>query len=200
MQAHDASLCPVPSTHDKYNEARYFFGKLLECYHQPEEFQFNLNAFIQAIRNITFMLQSEENKFEGFDEWYAAKQEGMRANGALRRFVEARNIVVKCSSLAAKSKARSGLFRGRRLKLAVEHELQPFVDTLKALEGAKAFAYRLFLDEEHSAIGEQAGVERIWMVPELGVEEAGLICLDALNYMGELVAETHRMRRWIGTA
>ena len=193
MPSHDAGSCPVPSTHDKYDEAQYFLGKLLEHYHRPDEFQFNLNAFIQAIRNITFMLQSEENKPEGFDDWYAKKQEAMRANETLRRFVEARNIIVKRSSLAAMSKARSGLFRGRKLKLAVAHELPPFMDTLEALEKAKAFAYGLFLDEEHSAIGEQAGVERVWIVSELGSDEIAVSCLQALNYMGELVAEAHRL-------
>ena len=111
MQPHDGTSCPVPSAHDKYNEAQYFFAKLLEHYHHPEEFQFNLNAFIQAIRNITFMLQAEENEFEGFDDWYAKKQEAMRGNEGLRRFVEARNIIVKRSSLVARSKALSGLFR-----------------------------------------------------------------------------------------
>src|ERR1019366_1268124 len=126
-QRHDAS-CPVPSTHDKFNEAQYFFNKMLEQYHRPFEFQFNLNAFIQAIRNVTFMLQAEENKPEGFDDWYTKKQEEMRANTLLRRFVEARNIVVKRSSLTAMSKARSGLFRGRRLKLAVAHGLPLFMD------------------------------------------------------------------------
>jgi hypothetical protein len=67
------------------------------------------------------------------------------------------------------------------------------MDTLEALGKAKAFAYGLFLDEEHSAIGEQAGVERTWMIPELGGEEAAVTCLQALNYMGELIAEAHRM-------
>ena len=183
----------MPSTHDKFNEAQYFFNKMLEQYHRPFEFQFNLNAFIQAIRNVTFMLQAEENKPEGFDDWYTKKQEEMRANTLLRRFVEARNIVVKRSSLTAMSKARSGLFRGRRLKLAVAHGLPLFMDTLEALDNAKRFAYGLFLDEEHSAIGEQAGVERVWIVAELGDDEVAGTCLQALNYMGTLVAEAHRL-------
>src|SRR4051794_9422817 len=102
--------CPIPSTHDKYNEAQYFFGGILKNYHHAYQFQFNLNAFIQAIRNITWMLQSEDGKPEGFDSWYAAKQADMRGNEVLKRFVNARNVVVKRSSLTAKSKARSGLF------------------------------------------------------------------------------------------
>ena len=185
--------CSLPSTHDKYNEAQYFFGKLVALYHRPDEFKFNLNAFIQAIRNITFMLQSEERKPEGFAQWYAKKQEEMRADDLLRRFVEARNIIVKRSSLVAMSTARSGLFRGRMLKLAAEHEVPPFTDTVEVLERAKNFALRLFLDEEHSAIGEQAGVERTWVVSEISQGEVVGTCLQALNYMGELVAEAHRL-------
>ncbi|HYI92884.1 MAG TPA: hypothetical protein VEX68_05030 [Bryobacteraceae bacterium] len=185
--------CPVASTHEKYNEAQYFFWQLLWHYHRPQEFQFNLNAFIQALRNITFMLQSEENKPAGFDRWYMGKQAEMRANETLQRFVVARNVVVKRSSLAATSTAYGGVFRGRRLKFAFGYTLQPFVDTYKALEMERIIAYGSFLDEEHSAIGEQVGVERTWRVMELGNDEVAASCLTALNYMGELVAEVHRI-------
>src|SRR6266568_1567426 len=117
MVTHHPSVCPIESTHERYDEARYFFGRMLATYHIPDEFRFNLNAFIQALRNITFMLQSEENKPPDFEDWYGVKQQTMRSDDVLRRFVQARNIVVKQSSLAAKSTASSGVFRGRRLKL-----------------------------------------------------------------------------------
>ncbi|HLG26711.1 MAG TPA: hypothetical protein VI423_02905 [Paenisporosarcina sp.] len=153
------------------------------------EFQFNLNAFIQAIRNITFMLQSEDNKPEGFQKWYESKQSDMKRNELLKRFVAARNIVVKQSSLTHKSKAWSGMYRGRKMKLAIQHEIPVLMDTKAALERAKDFAIGLFLDEEHSAIGEQIGVQRIWVVDELGDQEVVSICLNVFNYMGHLVAE-----------
>jgi hypothetical protein len=185
--------CPIPSTHDKLNEAQYFFDGLLKNYHRPYEFQFNLNAFIQAIRNITFMLQSEEQKPDVFDNWYAKKQEDMKTNETLRRFVNARNVVVKRSSLTAKSKARSGMFRGRRLKLVFMHDLPVLMDTYEALEKEKQLTIGLLLDEEHLSIGEQVGVERTWIVTELGDGEAATTCLEALNYMGQLVAEAHAL-------
>jgi CRISPR/Cas system-associated protein Csx1 len=46
-----------------------------------------------------------------------------------------------------------------------------------------------FMDEEHSAIGEQIGVERSWIVEEIGESEVVLLCNEALNYMGQLLAE-----------
>ena len=129
--------CPVPATHHKYQEAKYFLEKLLEHYHDPWEFQFNLNAFIQAFRNITFVLQSEPNKPAGFDDWYEKKRTEMRENRLLRNLVEARNIVVKQSSLTSKSRALSGMFRGYRMKLAIPHDLPVFMPTAEALELAK---------------------------------------------------------------
>jgi len=147
--------CPIPSTHDKFNEAQYFFGQMLQNYHFPWQFQFNLNAFIQALRNVTFMLQAEPNKPEGFDGWYAAKRE--------------------------------------ELKVAIGHKIPPFADTRDVLQRATGKDGLGFVDEEHIAIGEQMGVERTWRIEELGHEEVVAACLKALNFMGSLVAEAHRL-------
>lgn len=137
------------STQHKCWEAEYFFTKMLDNYHMPWDFMFNLNAFIQAVRNITFMMQSEDDKPEGFAEWYQIKQTEMRSNPILRKFVEARNIIVKQRTLTSKSSAWLGLFRGRRMKLAFQHEIPPFTETKQALEIAQSFAIGFFLDEEH---------------------------------------------------
>lgn len=187
------SDCPIYQTQHKFQEAEYFLARCANSYHFPLEFQFNLNAFIQAFRNITFMLQSEKTKPDGFDKWYERKREEMRGIDSLRNFVEARNIIVKQSSLTPKSKAWLGLFRGYRMKLAINQELPLFTNTSEALELAKNFAIGQFLDEEHSAIGEQIGVERTWVVEELGPDEVLGICIQALNYMGELIAEVHQL-------
>jgi hypothetical protein len=48
-------------------------------------------------------------------------------------------------------------------------------------------------DRNGVRIGEQIGVRRSWIVDELGDGEAGTICLEALNYMGELVADAHSL-------
>ncbi len=189
----DEHKYPLPSTHHKYLEAEYFLSKVLENYHNPWEFQFNLNAFIQAFRNITFMLQSEPNRPTGFKDWYMKKREEMRANPLLRNFIEARNIVVKQSSLTSKSRAKSGLFRGYRMKLAIQHDIPVFMPTTEALERAKKFAIGFYLDNEHSAIGEQIGVERTWIVEEIGTSEVVANCIEVLNYMGHLIAEVHKL-------
>lgn len=184
---------PLPYTQDKFNEAIYFLSKMTENYHNPWEFQFNLNAFIQAYRNITFMLQAEKNKPSTFEAWYKNKQDEMRTIPLMRNFVEARNIVVKRSSLSSKSKAQLGLFRGYELKLVFISDIPPFSDTKALLQKTQEMMIGTFIDEEHSAIGEQLGVERSWIVEELGDSEVILLCQEVINYMGKLIKEAKQL-------
>lgn len=186
----DCGECPIPDTHQKLKEATYFLGKCAEHYHEPEEFQFNLNAFIQALRNITFMLQSERNTPEGFRAWYASKQAEMGKSDLLRRFVQARNVVVKQSSLKARSTARSGVFRGRHFKLGMNHSVPLFAPSKWVLERLKA-RVGFFLDEEHSQPWEQFGIYRVWGVEELGDQEVLGLCIQAINHIGAVVEEAH---------
>ena len=71
--------CPLPSAHQRCAEAKYFLEQCLLHYHEPQPFLHNLNGFIQALRNITFMLQSELSNRENFSAWYEAKRAEMRS-------------------------------------------------------------------------------------------------------------------------
>ena len=188
----DRGECPIPDSHQKFEEAAYFLGKCAELYHVPSEFQFNLNAFIQALRNITFILQSEPNRPAGFASWYESKQVEMKNNHLLRRFVQARNIVVKQSSLKAQSTALSGVFRGRRCKVGMRHPVPLFAPSAWILERLKANV-GFFLDEAHSQPWEQFGVMRTWVVEEIGESEVLGLGLQALNSIGAVLVEAHRL-------
>ena len=188
----DRGDCPIPGTHQKFKEAAYFLDRCAELYHVPSEFQFNLNAFIQALRNITFMLQSEPNRPESFVSWYESKQTEMKQNDLLRRFVQARNIVVKQSSLKARSTAWSGVFRDRRFKLGMRHPVPLFAPSAWILERLKANV-GFFLDEAHSQPWEQFGVQRTWIVEEIGDSEVLGLGLQALNSVGAVIGEAHRL-------
>jgi len=188
----DIGECPIPDTHQKFKEAAYFLGRCAELYHVPSEFQFNLNAFIQSLRNITFMLQSEPNRTESFASWYESKQEEMKKNNLLRRFVQARNIVVKQCSLKARSYARSGVFEGRQIKLGMQHPVPLFTPSAWILERLKVNV-GFFLDEARSQPWEQFGVHRTWIVEEIGDSEVLGLCLRSLNSIGAVIGEAHRL-------
>lgn len=54
--------CPILNTHDKLEEAHYFFHMMMNSYHIADVFRYNLNAFIQSLRHTTFILQTEKKK------------------------------------------------------------------------------------------------------------------------------------------
>lgn len=54
-----------------------------------------LRNFVVFGRSVTFVLQNISGKVDGFAEWYAPHQETMRADAAMRYFVELRNEILK---------------------------------------------------------------------------------------------------------
>jgi hypothetical protein len=59
--------CPIPAPHQALVEATSLAALKGAHYHRPMLFLLHLNSFIQALRNITFELQAEKQKFPGFD-------------------------------------------------------------------------------------------------------------------------------------
>lgn len=189
----DLTNSPITATVDKYWEAWYFLLGMCNNYHDPYAFRYELNAFVQALRNITFMLQSEDSRPPSFGDWYASQQEKLRSDVHLKRLVGVRNIIVKQSMLATSSKAHLGLFRGRRFKLGMNMELDPFQDSRALLEKTAKFMIGFMIDEAHSAIGEQVGVHRTWIVPDIGANEVTGHCIEALSKIGKLLEEAHAL-------
>ncbi len=187
--------CPIPASHEKYTEAHYFISRMIDEYHRPDPFRANLNAFLQALRNVTFMMQSEMASVEGFSTWYKGQQDKMRQDALLRAFVEGRNLVVKRGMLNAKSKVEVGIFRRTELKLVITTDIPATVPSEDALRrGVETFVGSM-IDEEHSAIDEQIGVRRRWIVEELGTEEIILLCDQAWSRIGSVLAGAHALLR-----
>lgn len=182
--------CPMAETHDKYEEAHFFLEQMMVQYHNPQPFRWNLNAFIQALRSVTFFLQKELTPFAGFRDWYAHQQDEMRGDELLRKFVEGRNVVVKERNLVVNSTAEIGMFRYRQSKLGMFVPVSPHLPSAYLLSES-APKLRL-IPEEHPAIGEEYGVRRTWQVPELGEGNVLVLCDRAWSRIGHVVANAHK--------
>lgn len=79
------------------------------------------------------------------------------------------------------------------MKLSMKSEIKLFTETEKILEVTSKFVGDLFLGGKHDIVGEQAGVERTWVVEELGDGEVVTKCIEAMNYMIALVEEAHQL-------
>lgn len=78
---------------EKLLEAEYFLARLRHS--SGLEFQFELNAFLSASRSLTFVLQKSMSNVPHFSEWYRLQQASMRADLAMRFFLELRNVSQK---------------------------------------------------------------------------------------------------------
>ena len=78
---------------EKILESEYFARRLRMLIR--EEFQYELNAFLSAARSVTFLLQKEMQKVQGFRKWWAERQEKMKMDAGMRFFLNLRNFSQK---------------------------------------------------------------------------------------------------------
>lgn len=86
-----------------------FWHGCLEGYQEPFKFRSNLNATVQALRNVTFVLQKEKRLIAGFDEWYSPHQAALGEDEVMRWVVKSRNRIVKEGDLETDSSLRAWL-------------------------------------------------------------------------------------------
>lgn len=183
-----ASEAAMPNVIDRFHEAQHFYEQILDTYHHPWNIRYSVNAFLQAFRSITFHLQAEKDKPDGLESWYRVKAEEMAGKPLLRAFLSARNTVVHQRSLEAESGAEIGLFKYYTPTLYIRRKISPFTGTEVLLDNARAFAN---LYEPGIAIGEQLGVARRWVIPEIGHGEIASYCRIALAYMNQIIDEMY---------
>jgi hypothetical protein len=165
----------------------------MDEYHQPPPFRWNLNAFLQALRAITLMLQKELRGRPGFEEWYRPWRERMAADPLLRRCLEGRNLIAHHGSLKHHSLVEMGVFRYRDFRLGLGIPLDIELTSAELLEHFAHSFIGKFIDEEHSTIGEQFGIRRRWIVDDLtdSDEEIVSVCHRALARISAVVSSAH---------
>lgn len=81
----------------KLNEAKFFYRQMKSNFaeRKNEEFKHCINAFLNSARSVTFVVQKEFKRCEGFDVWYELQKELKFKDEKLKKFVEMRNISLK---------------------------------------------------------------------------------------------------------
>ncbi|MFJ2732276.1 hypothetical protein [Streptomyces sp. NPDC087317] len=184
--------CPLGEAHDRLIEASYFLHQMAEHYHNPAPFRYNGNAFLSSLKSTTEMLRMELERSRKV-EWFKANKGHLSSDPVLSRFMVGRNIVLHQRPLLRGSKLQAGIFRGRKLKLAFTLDVSHDRTTMDILENTLKPAYVGFLiDEEHSAIGEQLGIQRYYHVGELHESSDVLsVSYSAFGRMTRFVARAH---------
>ena len=77
-------------TQHKAREAEFHLRQAKEHYQSDDHFAFYLSAFLSAARSITFHMQKQYGKKEGFPEWYCVEKIKMVADSNLKYLNDAR--------------------------------------------------------------------------------------------------------------
>jgi hypothetical protein len=177
--------CPVPNTHRRLASAHRLWHQALKEYADPEGFTTNLNATIQELRNITFILQKEKSRIPDFETWYAPHQERLKRDPLLRWLVETRNKVVKEGDLMTHSKARVSLIDAYQDRPSFCTEVPPSATTELI---AVAFAE----GAPPSIRDARLVVERRWEVDGLPGRELLDALAECYSVLATVVADAHR--------
>ena len=184
--------CPVPKTHRRLVEAHILWHQSLAHYQEPEPFRANLNALIQALRNVTWVLQSEKHGIPNFDDWYTPRQERLRSHRVSKWLVDARNTIVKRGELDASSSAKIRLVTWHKRVLA-EFAFPPdcpsslILSNLRLVGLANNVGIPL-TDLQNATVS----VERRWTVTELGDREILEALSEVYALLSQIVLDAHQ--------
>ncbi|TDD39045.1 hypothetical protein E1287_04360 [Actinomadura sp. KC06] len=101
--------CPVPSAHRRLLDCHEHWHATADSYMDPDLFRLNLNALIQNLRNVTWLLQKQRSVLPDFANWYGEWQKSVSADSIMKWIVKARNRIVKEADLDLFSQAKAHL-------------------------------------------------------------------------------------------
>lgn len=184
--------CPVPNAHDKFREAGYFFHQMHENYHQPAKFRFNLHAFLNSLTSIDHFIRLDLERLGLAQEWkeYWTTRERDELLDSLK---VGRDRSTHQAQLLCESVVSLGIFRYRSARLIFEDDITTDIPTETLLMGAIENWVGKLIDTEHSAIGEQLGVKRLYYEKTaIRSSEDLLTCIRrALTRVSHYLAKAH---------
>ena len=175
--------CSMPGTHDRIEECRYFFGRMLETYHSPNEFRWNLHAFVQAIKSFVEIGNNESQNAPAFVGFRKA-QETLKALPDWQKLSKLRDEIVHKEPLLASSSVMIGMYRGTKLKMTFRIPIPTHTPSWLAI--ARSRNETIFVSPDRGDDGEQIGLEREWRLPRFD-NELAQVCFEILNQCGKVM-------------
>ena len=185
--------CPLVLTHDRLFECHFQLHQMIDAYHHPAPFRYSANAFLASSRSALEMVRLDMEK-EKENAWRHERVKLVLADALFSQFNLARNFIIHQGSLIRSSQVEFGLFRFRRLKLAINTELKTDEPSHCLIERlANSDSASMFVRPDRSSIGEQLGVRRVYREPQLSTEHDVLTASDMiLSQLRHLVDDCHR--------
>jgi len=177
--------CSMPGTHDRLAEGQYFLLQMLEKYHSPDEFRWNLHAFVQAVNSfaeIGLMESQNSTEFKQFRDSLA----NLTLDTTWKKLTQLRNEAVHKEPLLANASLWIGMYRYMKLKMAMQIPIPTHVPSWLAL--AKSRNEKIYVPPHREWIGEECGLERIWRLPQFQEEELAEVCAKMLSRCNDILS------------
>lgn len=160
---------------------------MLDTYNDPEGFRANLNSTIEALRNVTFMLQKEKRAVPDFDTWYDEWRDKMGADSAMTWLCQARTIVVHTSDLETQSTAHATIHTN--LSLArISLEVPLLLPFAAACELIASTLPEPFASNKSDLV---LSIERRWVAKQLPEWELLDVLGHAYGVLSTILKEAH---------
>lgn len=160
--------CNVVQAHKRILEAHRLWHQALLNYFDPEGFRTNINASIQAMRNVSFAVQNEKHNIANYDTWYSEWQANLKNDEIMRWLCDARTDIVHKKDLEMYSTAIITM-------RCYETILKANLNIPLFLSGKAIIQYLLkenIINEKLKNLDAYATIERRWVVnnfPEYNV-------------------------------
>lgn len=119
--------CPIVASHRRLREAHRHWHDALRGYGELDVMRTYVNGTLQALRNVTFVLQGAKRHLPEFDNWYGPWQNTLKSDPVMQWAVDARNHVTKSGDFMARSSARVSLVGSMDGPLIMEVEALPSI-------------------------------------------------------------------------
>lgn len=180
-------VCNVVQSHKRLLEAHRLWHQAMEAYFDPEGFRTNVNAAIQALRNVTFALQNEKQKIPGFDTWYPRWQERLKGDEIMRWLCDARTEIVHKKDLEMHSTATVTV-RCYETILKASVQIPLFLSGKTILQFLEEQEY---IDEAMKDTDAYAVVERRWAVEAFPQYDVLYLLAYGIGQLAQMVGEAH---------
>ncbi len=174
----ERGLCVVPGAHDRLLETQYFLFRMLKRYHFPDEFRWNLHAFIQSLKSFTAIGLMESQHAPQLQDFRNSLQK-LAVDSRIKTLSSLRDQAVHREPLLLDASLGIGMYRNGRMKLSMQIPVPSHIPSWQAL--AKARNERVFVPPHREWIGEECGVERTWHLPQVEGEIAKFCCTTWMN-------------------
>lgn len=176
----------VPN-YTRLEQAHRLWHQTHAAYFDPNGFQANLNSLIEALRNVTFMLQSEKKAISNFDSWYKDIQDQLKKDQILSWLSDARTTVVHKTDLETKSFAIATIHNNLDLHI-IKFQVHPFM-THDAIVGfaLTKIPKEIYSQREFLVLS----IERKWLVESLIEIELLEALAHAYGVISNVVKEAH---------